>query len=150
MNDLKQNLALILATAWVGGLWAIGYLAAPVLFHYADDTQFAGMLAGHLFTWMAYLGLLSGGYLLLHFSTQFGWRLVKQAVFWVVLLMLLLTLAGQFGIQPVITELKMQALPADVMHSLFADRFKTWHGLASIAYLAESLLGIVLIIKIKR
>ena len=139
-----------MSTAWVGGLWAIGYLAAPVLFNYADDKQLAGMLAGHLFSWIAYVGLASSAYLLVHFSMQFGLSIFKQAIFWVVLLMLLLTLAGQFGIQPVIAELKMQALPADVMHSLFADRFKTWHGLASIAYLAESLLGIVLILKIRR
>jgi len=150
MKHLGQNLALILATAWVGGLWAIGYLAAPVLFNYADDKQLAGMLAGHLFSGIAYVGLLSSVYLLVHFLMQFGLSFFKQAIFWVVLLMLLLTLASQFGIQPIIAELKMQALPADVMHSLFADRFKTWHGLASIAYLAESLLGIVLILKIRR
>jgi len=150
MKHLGQNLALILTTAWVGGLWAIGYLAAPVLFNYADNKQLAGMLAGHLFSWIAYVGLFSSAYLLVHFSMQFGLSIFKQAIFWVVLLMLLLTLAGQFGIQPVIAELKIQALPADVMHSLFADRFKTWHGLASIAYLAESLLGLVLILKLRR
>ena len=39
------------------------------------------------------------------------------------------------------------AMPADVMHSVFADRFRTWHGVASIAYLIESLLGLVLVLK---
>ena len=38
-------------------------------------------------------------------------------------------------------------MPADVMHSVFADRFRTWHGVASIAYLIESLLGLVLVLK---
>jgi hypothetical protein len=64
--------------------------------------------------------------------------------------MLLLTLAGHFGIAPVIAQLKAQALPSDVMNSVFADRFQTWHGVASIAYLIQSLLGLVLIFKATR
>ena len=150
MKAFRQNLALVMITAWVGGLWAIGYLAAPVLFYYSVDKQLAGILAGHLFTWMAYFGLASAVYLLIHLALQFGLSLFKQATLWALLVMLLLTLAGQFGIQPMIAEIKLQAMPADVMHSLFAERFKTWHGIASIAYLVQSLLGIVLILKIKR
>ncbi|HLD09179.1 MAG TPA: DUF4149 domain-containing protein, partial [Methylophilaceae bacterium] len=61
--------------------------------------------------------------------------------------MLLLALAGHFGVQPILAELKNQAMPADVMQSVFADRFKTWHGVASIAYLIESLLGLALVLR---
>ena len=61
--------------------------------------------------------------------------------------MLVLVLAGHFGIQPLLDGLKAKAWPADVMQSIFADRFRTWHGVASIAYLIESLLGIVLVLK---
>ena len=46
-----------------------------------------------------------------------------------------------------IAGLKAQAMPADVMHSVFADRFRTWHGVASIAYLLQSLLGVALVLK---
>ena len=63
--------------------------------------------------------------------------------------MLLLIVAGHFGIQPILAQLKTQAMPADVMQSVFADRFKAWHGVASIAYLAESLLGLVLVLRAK-
>jgi hypothetical protein len=66
-----------------------------------------------------------------------------------VILMLLLTLAGHLGIQPLLAQIKAQAMPADVMQSVFADRFRTWHGVASIAYLLESLLGIVLVLRAK-
>ena len=61
--------------------------------------------------------------------------------------MLFLVLAGQFGIQPVLAHLKAMAFPADVMQSVFADRFRNWHGVASIAYLIECLLGGALVIK---
>jgi hypothetical protein len=64
--------------------------------------------------------------------------------------MLLLTLAGHFGIAPIIAQLKADAIPSDVMHSVFADRFATWHGVASIAYAIQSVLGLVLVLKATR
>jgi hypothetical protein len=145
---LSDSLALILITAWVGGLWAIGYLAAPALFYtLGENRQLAGNLAGVMFTWIAYLGLFSGIFLLVHRVAKFGLNAFKQAFFWSVAVMLLLTLFGHFGIQPIIAQLKAQAMPADVMHSVFRDRFATWHGVASVAYLIESLLGLVLVFK---
>ncbi|MEZ0271158.1 MAG: DUF4149 domain-containing protein [Methylophilaceae bacterium] len=146
--SFSDSLALILITAWVGGLWAIGYLAAPALFYtLGENRQLAGNLAGTMFTWVAYLGLFSGIYLLAHRVARYGLNAFKQAFFWAVLVMLLLTLFGHFGVQPMIAQLKAQAMPADVMHSVFRDRFATWHGVASIAYLFESLLGLVLVFK---
>lgn len=147
MGRFSDALALIIITAWVGGLWAIGYLAAPALFYNLEDRQLAGFLAGKMFTWIAYFGIGAGFYLMIHRLMSVGTFALKQAFFWVALLMLLITLAGHFGIQPLLAQLKAQALPADVMQSVFADRFRTWHGVASIAYMIESLLGLVLVFK---
>ncbi len=148
MGNWSDKLALIVATLWVGALWAIGYIAAPTLFYaLPEDKQMAGMLAGKMFTLVAYIGVGSAFYLLIHRLVRFGTPALKQGFFWVVLLMLLLTLAGHFGIQPILASLKAQAMPADVMQSMFADRFKTWHGVASIAYMIESLLGVVLVLR---
>lgn len=143
----QDKIALIFITAWVGALWAIGYLAAPALFYTLADKTMAGMLAGKMFSWVAYLGLVSGFYLLIHRLFLQGTMALKQGFFWAVVAMILLTLAGHFGIQPVLAQLKAQAFPADVMHSIFRDRFVTWHGVASIAYLVESLLGVMLVLK---
>lgn len=148
MSNLFDRLALLVVTAWVGGLWAIGYLAAPALFHaLAGDRQLAGNLAGDLFTLIAYVGIASAFFLLMHRVARFGVTALKQGFFWAVVAMLLLTLAGHFGIQPLMAQLKAQALPADVMQSVFRDRFATWHGVASIAYLVQSLLGVVLVLR---
>ena len=145
---LSDSLALILITAWVGGLWAIGYLAAPALFYtLGENRQLAGNLAGTMFAWVAYLGLFSGIYLMAHRVARFGLNAFKQAFFWAAFVMLLLTLFGHFGVQPMIAQLKAQAMPADVMNSVFRDRFATWHGVVSIAYLIESLLGLVLVFR---
>jgi hypothetical protein len=149
VRNFSDRLALIVVTLWVGGLWAAGYLV-PVLFQSLESRQLAGMLAGQMFTILAYVGMGSALYLLIHRLVRFGTTALKQWFFWVVLLMLFLTLAGQFGIQPILGGLKAQALPVDVMQSIFADRFKTWHGVASIAYLIESLLGLVLVFSARR
>ena len=147
MLRLADNFALILVTAWVGGLWAIGYLAAPALFYTLDDKQLAGLLAGRMFGWVAYLGLFSAFYLLIHRVMRSGTAALKQGFFWGVVAMLLLTLAGQYGIQPILAQLKAQAGAVDVMQSVLADRFRAWHGVASIGYLLESLLGIAVVLK---
>jgi len=58
-----------------------------------------------------------------------------------------LAAAAHFGVQPIMASLKQQALPSEVMQSLFRDRFATWHGMSSALYLVECLLGLVLVIQ---
>jgi Domain of unknown function (DUF4149) len=150
MNQFADKLALISITLWVGALWAIGYLAAPTLFYHLPDRQLAGLLAGEMFTYVAYIGMVCGFYLLINRLSKFGGKAFKQSFFWAVLIMLFLTLAGHFGIAPIIAKLKADAMPADVMHSVFANRFETWHGVASVAYAMQSLLGLILVLKATR
>jgi hypothetical protein len=150
MKNLSGNLASLLTTAWVGSLWAVGYLAVPVLFYAQPDRQLAGMMAGQMFTLVGYLGMVCGLYLLTWQISTTGRASFRQAMFWIVAVMLLITMLLQFGIQPVMTGLKEQALPLDVMHSAFADRFKMLHGVSSIFYLIQSLLGVFLVIKTQR
>jgi len=150
MNRFAGKLSFFAITLWVGGLWAIGYLAAPVLFSSLGDKMLAGMLAGKMFTWIAYVGVGCGVYLLIYRLAVFGGGALKQGVFWAVGMMLLLTVAIHFGIQPIMEGLKEQALPKAVMESLFSDRFARWHGISSIGYLIESLLGLVLVLAPRR
>jgi uncharacterized membrane protein SirB2 len=146
MKKLSDNLALIAITLWVGGLWAIGYLAAPVLFSALANKTMAGMLAGKMFTVIAYVGMACGFYLLIHRLAAFGGAALKQGFFWAALVMLLLAVAAHFGIQPILEGLKEQALPKEVMESMFRDRFARWHGISSIVYLMQSVLGLVLVL----
>jgi hypothetical protein len=147
MKNLSQYFASILLTVWVGGLWTIGYLAVPVLFTAQPDKQLAGMLAGQMFTLVGYVGMVCGVYLLAQRIAVSGRTELRQPVFWIIAAMLLLTLAIQCGLQPIMTDLKAQALPLDVMHSAFADRFKMLHRISGTIYLIQSLLGVVLVIK---
>jgi hypothetical protein len=150
MKDWPQHLAALMTTAWVGGLWAVGYLAVPVLFYAQPDKQQAGMLAGQMFSLIAYLGMASGTYLLIHRISVSGRRSFRHVLFWTVVAMLLLTLVIQCGFQPIMNDLRQQALPLDVMHSAFAERFSMLHHLSSTIYTIESLLGIYLVIRSRR
>lgn len=150
MKNLPYLLGTLLLTAWVGSLWAIGYLAVPILFSTQPDRQLAGMLAGRMFTVAGYFGMLCAVYLLTQQLVAAGRAALQQPIFRVMIAMLLITLTIQFGIQPVMAELKAQALPLDVMHSELAGRFKMLHGVSSILYLIQSLLGGVLVIKSRR
>jgi hypothetical protein len=146
MQKLSEAVYLIVITLWVGGLWAIGYLAAPVLFASLGDRQLAGMVAGKLFSLIGWIGLGSAAYLLLFLLVRQGGQVFKRAVFWLVILMALLTAASQFGIQPLMAQLKADALPREVMESVLRDRFAAWHGVSSILYLVQSVLGLWLVV----
>jgi hypothetical protein len=148
MNKWSDNFTLIVITLWVGALWTTGAVAY-VLFDTLQDKQLAGQLAGKLFTYVAYLGLFAGFYLLIQRLFAYGLLVLKQGYFWAILLMLLLVIAGHFGVQPVLTQLKANVFPADVMNSVFSSRFKAWHGVASIAYVLQCLLGIMVVIRAK-
>ncbi|MEE9331194.1 MAG: DUF4149 domain-containing protein [Methylophilaceae bacterium] len=143
---MLRKLTAIIIAFWVGGLWITG-LSASILFEMIPNRSLAGAVAGRLFTLIGYIGLASGTFLLIHYF--FERAKLKKSYFWVVMLMLLLILVGQFGIQPLLAQIKVDALPADVMSAEHANRFAAWHGVAGVVYLMECLLGIVLVLKAK-
>jgi MFS family permease len=146
MRSLASAFYSIAVAVWVGSLLAIGFIAAPVLFTQLADRSLAGSLAGAMFNIMAWVGLVCGTYLILFVMFAKGWRAIQSGVFWIVLLMLGLTIAGHFGVQPILAQLQADALPRRVMESAMRDRFTTWHGVSSALYVAQCLLGIALAI----
>ena len=146
MRKLSEALYFAVITLWVGGMWAIGYLAVPVLFSSLGDRQLAGMVAGKLFALIGWVGLGSAAYLLVFLLVRWGSQVFRRGTFWLVLLMAILVAASQFGIQPLMAQLKADALPREVMQSVLRDRFAAWHGASSIFYLVQSLLGLWLVV----
>lgn len=146
MRNLPRHLAALSVTLWVGGMWMLGYVVVPVLFKTLPDRQLAGMVAGQLFTLLAYIGIACALYLLLFQLQQFGRAALRRSAFRITVAMLLLVLIGQFVLQPILADLKVQALPLDVMNSALAAQFKTWHAVSGVIYLIQSLLGIALVL----
>jgi nitric oxide reductase large subunit len=126
----------------------VGFVAYE-LFKIIPEAQLAGNIAGQLFKIMAYVGMASSIFLLIQRVYQYGTNALKQGFFWLVLLMLILILVSHLGINPLVEKFKLEAMPKDVMESVFADRFSTWHGISNIAYLLECFLGIFAILKIR-
>ena len=147
LKNIPHYLAALATAIWIGGLWAIGYLAVPALFYGQPDKQLAGTLAGQMFVQLGYVGIVCGTYLLLYRMVMSGYSALRELRFCIVAAMLVVTLLMQFGIQPLMADLKAQAFPLDVMQSAFAGRFRMWHGVSSVFYLLESLLGALLVIK---
>ena len=132
----------ILLTLWVGALWAIGYIAVPVLFGSLDDRQLAGMLAGKMFTAVSYIGLFCGSVLLVSLFKRSD-NIKQELSFWLLLLMLVLVVIGEFVIQPQMAQLKLQGLAEG---TAAAAQFGKLHGIASILYMLNSLTGLILVI----
>jgi MFS family permease len=151
MRRLADALYDVALTLWVGGLWTIGYLVAPTLFAaLSADRQKAGLLAGQLFELIGWVGLACGTYLLLFVVVRMGAAALRRWNFWLLLVMLLLTAISLFGLQPLLAQLKADALPREVMESVLRNRFAAWHGVSSILYLVQSVLGLLLVTRFGR
>ena len=134
MNRISDR---ILLTLWVGGMWIVGYVVAPVLFGMLER-QLAGEVAGRLFSIMSYIGLVCGALLLLSVLVKHGlrhWRVL------VLLGMLLVIVIGQFVLQPMMVELKAAGLEGEIK-----EQFGRLHGISSGLFLLNSLAGLALVV----
>ena len=144
---MLRKLSIVVVTFWVGSLWMAG-LTASMLFDVIQDRAFAGVVAGHLFAMVSYIGLGCGLYLLLQRWLEVKNQSVKQVYFWIVFAMLCLIVIGFFGIQAHLAQLKADAHPVAVMQSEYASQFAAWHGVSGVVYLLECLLGLALVLNI--
>lgn len=135
-----DGLRALARTLWFGGMWVVGIIVAPTLFS-ALDSVTAGMVAGKLFSHMAWVGLVCGVFLLADYVWRQGAKGVKQGGFWLLLGMLLCILINHFGVTPIIVQLKLQMNSA--AEGLFGGGFATWHAISSLIYLVQSLMALV-------
>ena len=134
----------ILLTLWVGGMWAVGYIVAPTLFNMLEKS-IAGNVAGQLFTIMSYVGLVCGSLLIIGTVNRLGAQVTQHWVFWALIVMVLLVIIGQFILQPMMAELKASGIT-----DLNRSEFGKLHGIASVLFLINSLLGLALVVNVAR
>ena len=132
----------LVITVWVGGMWAIGYLAAPVLFNALDDRAIAGNLAGQMFRIINGVGLACGIVLLASTLVSAGARALRRWRSIVVIVMMMAAAVILFILQPQMAVLKAEAAATGVQ---LAAEFDRLHGLSSALYLVASVLGIFLV-----
>jgi len=128
----------ILLTLWVGGLWTMGYMVAPALFASLEDRALAGTLAGVMFHIIAWVGLACGSLLLLFNQLRASQKRINlRAV--VLVIMLTLIAIGQFVLAPKVAAMRVEGL-------VDSEAFATLHGVAAVAYLITSVLGLLLVV----
>lgn len=147
MSSAPHRVFRLLVLIWVGSALTIGYVVAPTLFAMLGRAT-AGDVAARLFRIEAFVGVTCGV-----LSLALGNVLVRRGalgyrrVRWLVAGMLLCVLIGYFGLQPFMDALRTAARETgfDIEHSRYAARFGLLHGIASVFYLIETLLGVALV-----
>ena len=148
MNLLLEKLSIIITSLWVGGLWSM-LMVTTILFNKIPSSYIAGAIANDMFAFMNLFGMFSSGFLIIYGFKKINLLFLKSVVFWVLLLMLFLILISYFGINPIIDNFNDSSVSKEIIESVFADRYSTWHGVASAAFLFECALGILLLLKIR-
>jgi uncharacterized protein DUF4149 len=133
----------LLLTLWVGSLWAIGYLAVPMAFASLGDVSLAGEYAGKLFSAVNLLGLGCGLVLIVAKLIQYKKNVMQMWRFWVLVLMVIMTLMFSFYLQPQIAELKQLDWQENQQ---LLDQFSLLHVISKNLYLILSLLGLTLVL----
>jgi hypothetical protein len=139
---IADRVRILLVTIWVGSLWTVGYLVAPVLFATLADRILAGTIAASMFRVEAWLSIVCGVSLILLQGLRPVSTKVRTNKVWVVLIasILAFTVAGHFGLQPLMAELRAAA-PGGILDGAAKEKFGILHGVASSIYLFQSLLA---------
>lgn len=133
----------LLLTLWVGSLLAIAYLAVPMAFATLGDVGLAGNYAGKLFSTVNLLGLGCGAAMLVSKLISYGKKALSLWRFWVLLLMVIITLVFSYYLQPEIADIKQLMTQDD---DAILDRFSLLHAVSKNLYMVLSLLGLALVI----
>lgn len=133
----------LLLTLWVGSLWALGYVAVPAAFA-TLDTAIAAEYAVLLFFVVNVIGQISGSLLIISKLLTERLRAGRNWRFWILCLMLLITLIFSFYIHPQMAEIK--AVDGWRGNAALAEDFDTIHTLSENLFLMLSVLGLMLVL----
>jgi len=144
---MLANARLLLAALWAGSVWAVSYLAAPSAFAVLDSTQ-AGNVVGVMLTRSAWLAIVLAvllGLLVVRAADLDARR--KRWLVGLIVGMLACSLVVYLGLQPLMAAIRESAGPAGVRASPQWGTFAALHGVSQVLYLAESILGAILVLK---
>jgi hypothetical protein len=138
---------LLVAVLWAGSLWALGFIAAPTVFHMLGSAQ-AGDIVGALLARQAWVAIACSVVLLLlvRLATDLDAKR-RRGIVIVIVAMLACALVIYLGLQPAMARMRELAGPAGVRASPFWTQFAVMHGVSQLLHLVESVLGAVLVLK---
>lgn len=134
----------LLLTIWVGGMWAVGFLAVPTLFRgLPDNRALAGELAGQMFTAISVVGLLATAVLLVMAVLANSGNVWRNVRVWLVAVAFVLVALFFFVVRPVMHDLRAGGV---VPGTPQAEEFGRLHKISSGLYGLTSLIGLVLVV----
>jgi hypothetical protein len=137
----------IVLTAWVGCMWTVGFVVAPLLFHVLTDNRvLAGDIAGRLFVIVNYVGLGAGVGLLVLCASGPGHGFWRRWQTWALFIMLGFIVIGQWLLAPMMQSLRDAAHGVDIEQTPFYGRFALLHAVSGSLYIVNSLLGLALVV----
>lgn len=140
-----RRVFLLAVGLWLGAILAVGYLVAPVLFTNLPDRLLAGFIAGEMFRITTTITLVVAIVLLglSNWLVNRGFGEYRK-IRWFILIILLLAIAGSL-LQMWLVDLKRLASieGVGVMQSSYAIPFARLHGVSSVLFLLESVVGLI-------
>lgn len=128
-------------------MWTSGFIVAPILFNMLDDHMLAGNIAGRLFTTVSYIGVGSALILIILSVREQRGMVWADWSFRFIILMLIVILAGEFVLTPMMQDIKASVGTALQKGTAAHSRFALLHGISSSLFLFNSVLGLLLILR---
>lgn len=146
-----ERVRVLTAALWAGSLWTVGYLVAPLLFVTLPDRATAGNIAGSVFLVEAWLSVFCAVVLIVtEMSTaKDRYAVRRKRLLWLVLGMLGCTVVGYFGLHPFMAAIREASGAGAAMSAGASTRFAVLHGISSMFYLIQSLLAVMLVLKVR-
>jgi hypothetical protein len=135
-NGLKN----LLTVLWVGGMWIVGAVVAPVLFHAMTDGS-AMVMTDKMLRIVGWIGIVAGIYLLIWWIWVDGLKSFQTGRFWLIIGMLACTLINQFAVFPILASIKPAMSQAT--EGMFGGGLSGWRTISSLIYLLQSVLGVI-------
>lgn len=136
----RMRLDSLLLVIWIGGIWTVGYIVAPVLFSTLDDRSTAALVAGKLFSIVGITGLYCGSLLLFLLITD-GQRMRRFRPLF--MLWLVFEIAGRFSTLPVLYggAVYLVVLAAFLRWQLDTGYFRYWQFWVLVLMLLSTAIG---------
>jgi len=135
----------ILLALILGLLVVSGYVVAPILFAKAGSSHEAGRLAGEIFH------VVNNGIIFLTVAVAAFWLRMKSVsrLNWGLLIVLAsLAAINEYGVSPIIAELKLAAGPIDQLAEgdPLRAKFGMWHGVSAMIHLLATIIAVGLLL----
>ncbi len=145
MACVRGSAVRLLLALMFGLLVVSGYVVAPILFAKAGSSHEAGRLAGEIFH------VVNHGVILIAVAVVAFWFRMKPVsrLNWGLLLVLAsLATINEYGVSPIIAELKLAAGPIDALaeNDPMRKAFGMWHGVSAVIHLLATVVAALLLL----